>query len=515
MPEVTQKDLDDLGTAIREMRKSVETQVDEVKAGLRTEEESRKEHIQRYVDIEKKVEELRRLMPEPGKLTERQGNAAASKGGIFDGDEPMLSWIELMAMPANSPVLRGPDADLVRNMQDANDSVALQLAMRTHRHQDVEKATRETLKTKDYARLRRACKHGGFGDDYFKDTLMHPSSGGAGAPLTTTILSSTLFEEVTLRLRVADKFPTIPLVNNKQDFPIQRGYPIGVRLGVATTDPPPRADMTGSPWPGATFFTSVSFGLVKFDVVDVGGYMWFNDHMLTDTVLPWMPFMNRQIAFAIARARDRACFEGDIQGRSAGAHMDDWGDTYLTNDARTLWNGLRRIGANYTLDNSAAVFDVDAFRAGKKKLGIFGFNVQDLYCWINISSHYNLIHDPDVVTVDKIGIDRATIRTGTQGFIDAIPFGASEWVREDLASTGVAANGGTLTCAVIADTSRFLLGTWGVVQLELTRVAPMLANIIQGHSREDFVPMEAIDGNKIFAAGASSSPVVIIRNVAK
>lgn len=512
MPDITQADLDAVGTKIKAMRDDVLADNELVKQGLKSESEKVTAFEKKLDDITKTIDDLRRLIPDPMQLTQRQGDAATQKGGIFEG-EPTLSYLELLSIDPRSNVLRGSDVDQMKSLHDANDAVAIQLAMRANKW-GPEEAVKQTSKVKDYQRLNRNTKHAGYGDDYFKDTMMHPSSGGAGAPLTTTILSSSFFEEVRLSLRVSNQFPVIPLVNNKQDFPIQRGYPIGVRGGVATTDPPPRAEIT-TPWPGASYFTSVSFGLVSFNVVDVLGYMWFNDHMLTDTILPWLPFMRNQIAFAIARARDRACMDGDIQGRTAGAHMDDWQDNFPTNDARTLWNGMRRLATNYTLSNAGNVFDVDAFRAGRKKMGIYGQDQASNVCWTTIGSWYNLIHDPDMVTVDKIGIDRATIRTGTQGFVDNCPIIPVEWVSEALDANGVVVSGGTLTAAILADTSRFLLGSYGVVSIEMTRVAPMLANIIQGHVREDFVPLEAIDGNKIFAAGASASPVVVVRNCAK
>ena len=509
---ITREDLDTLEGLVKQMEKTVVDQVKEIKDQVRTQKESLDEFKKRAEDIDKTIMTLRRELPDESKLTARQQEGAARKGGLFDG-EPFLDYPELITLSPKHPFLRGTDKEMLHDLCDTNDAVALQLAFRTAKYNgNIQMAMEMTSRTKDWKRWNRVRKFAGFPEmEVGKDTLMYPESGGAGAPLSTTILSAQMLEPVRLDLRVANQFETIPLMMNRQDFPANRGDGMGVRGGAGTTDPPPRADIT-TPWPSAAHFTSIQFGTVKFDVVDVLAYMWFSDHMITDTVIPWLPYVTRQIAYCISRARDSACLEGDIQGRTQGAHMDDHANTYTVQDRRTLWNGLRRIAANYYVNGGAQTFQLDEFRAQRAGLGRYGLTPSNVVCWLGIGSVYDIMADPAVTKVNEFGPD-ATIRTGQLADVEGCALIPTEWMRKDLDANGFGAAAGTFTSSVMADTSRFLLGTYGGVAIELTRIAPMLANIIQASVREDFVPLEAIDANKVFAAGLSEVPCNVSRNL--
>lgn len=515
---IEQKDLDRLGTMIEEMGRTVKTQVDEVKEGFRTDQESRKEFAKRVADIETAITDLRKKLPPDGAVLAFEGEAATRSGGLFAKGEPMLDYPDLLQLNRNANVLRGTDAELTSDLQDANDAVAMQICMRTARYKgNVQLAIQDASRTKDWKRWQRVCKTAGYPVwDVGKTTMLYPESGGEGANLTTTTLSSQLFEYVSLALRVSNNFPSVRLGNHAEKFPIVRSDGIGVRGGAATTDPPPRADLTAGtygPWPSNDHFTTPTFGQVSFDVKDILAYMWFSDHMIQDSFIPFLPFMREQIGLCIARARDRACMSGDIQGIVQGAHMDDYADAYTVQDARTLWNGLRRVAANYMIDGSAAAYGYDEFKKQTKAIDKFGMTRSNVVLWLAVGAMYDLMADSAFQKVNEFG-PQAVVRTGQLGAVEGVAVIPTEWIPTDMASTGYSGNAGVLTAAVMADTSRFLLGSMGGVSVELTRVAPMLANIIQASTREDFVPMEAIDANKIFAA-SGTVPVSVMRNLTK
>jgi len=190
--------------------------------------------------------------------------------------------------------------------------------------------------------------------------------------------------------------------------------------------------------------------------------------------------------------------------------MDDHADTFTVQDARTLWNGLRRIGANYTT-SIAGVFDPDDFRAIRKKMGIFGMDPNALRAWMSPSTLYDLMDAPEVQTVEKFG-PQATVKTGTLAMLDGVALIPSEWVPTDT-TNGYSAAAGVSTLVIMANVERFMLGQLqGGLQVETTRHAPMLTTIIQAAARYDFKPIEPVNGSGIFAA-SGVSPVQVATNV--
>lgn len=494
--------LEDLGRAVYAMGH----QLKEDRAGSKTIEETQGEFTARLSDIDKMIEKLRTDLVPNTPLTDHQSESAIRKGGLFskgvDG-KPCLKAREVLEMPVSSALLRGSDAERVKDIKDAYDATVIRMWQEVKRVGDMKTAQENVTKLPDFQRLQRALEAAGYAK-----TLIHPASGGIAADLTWTMLSSEVLDLVRLRLRVASEAVPVPLVHNLQAFPANRGDAIGVRGGAAVGDPPPRTDIT-SVIPGAAMFSSVAFGLVNFQVQHVLGFLWWSDDAVTDTSIAMVPYLRDQVAFAISRAVDRACMSGDIQGQTQGNHFDDHAAAFTVQDARTLWNGLRRIGTNYTT-SLAAVYTADDFRDQRKRLGIYGLNPDTLRCWMAAQTMYDLMEDPDVLTIDKFG-PQATVKTGVLAMIDGVQLIPSEWVPTDT-TNGVSEAAGTKGLCIMADMSRFMLGQLGGLNVESTRHAPMLTTIVQAGARYDFKPIEPVDGSGIFAVGGVS-PVQITSNV--
>lgn len=500
--------VEDVGKMVYDLGKMIQEHKSEINDGNKTRDESLAEADKRLGDLYEAVEKLRKDRPAPTVVTERQGEFATRRGGLFDvtkSDEPTLTLQEVLSLSPQANILRGSDAERVKDIHDSFDATVFRQWIEFAKLKDWRTAQDRVLKLPDFKRLERSVETA----NYAK-TLIHPASGGIAEPLTWTLLSASVLDLVRLQLRVANQFRQVQLVHHKQDIPANRGDGIGVKGGVGATDPPPTGNIT-SPIPGAAMFTSVSFGLVSFDCEDVLGFLWWSDRAVTDSVISLVPYMREMVAFAVSRAVDRACMSGDTQA----THMDDWNTDFATNDARKLWNGLRRMSANYMTDNANAAYDQTDFRLQRKRLGIYGQNPDQLRCWMPVEVLYDLYDEDSVLTVDKFG-PQAVVRTGVLLKMDGVDLIPSEWVPTTLSGvTGFGDNpagAGTEGAVVMANADRFILGQLGTLQVEQTRFAPMMTTILQAAARYDFQPIEAVDGNGIFASGGTA-PVDVLYDV--
>jgi hypothetical protein len=508
---VTQEDMAkaiyDIGAMVKEDRK----RIDETDSQAKTKSESLERFEKQLGDLGKMFQEFKKQRPPDPHVNELQGAYAARKGGLFKKGAPTLPYEELLRLSPSADIVRGEDQELLKDLQDSHDAVVFKHSLESIVHK-VDMNPRKqaiveerTFKGRDFKRFQDLVTYTGYAK---VDEIIHPSTGGMANPLTMSLVSGRVADLVRINLNVANQFPEYPMQNWDEKIPVNTLDSIGVRGGAADSDPPPK-DIFSSPVPAAGYFGSIGFNQAALQTEDVLHYLIWNDRAVSDTVIAMVPYLRNMIAFGHARAIDRACMSGDIAGRVAGSHMDDHASAFLANDARSLWNGLRRIGENNYTDLGGVVIDSDDVKASAKRMGVYGTDKAQMRLWMNTGPAWDMMGDPDVMTIDKWG-PSATLRTGQLAMIWGIPILPTEWIPTDLdGATGVSTAIGTETAAVLARVDRYVLGVFGATRIETTRIAPQLSTVIQAAGAFDFVPLEAVDGSEVFA-GTGGLPVDIM-----
>jgi hypothetical protein len=167
--------------------------------------------------------------------------------------------------------------------------------------------------------------------------------------------------------------------------------------------------------------------------------------------------IRKEVNLGIARSEERAYLDGD----TTGTHMD--ADVTAGTDFRKAYKGIRKLG----LANSAngSVYDHAGDLPSKilfdnllLKMGKFGSEKADL-CWIMGSFVENRLVTgaiPELFTAFAFGGQASNV-TGQVPPVYGIKGVTSEWVREDLAATGVYTVGGeTKTWMALVKKSRIL-----------------------------------------------------------
>ena len=188
--------------------------------------------------------------------------------------------------------------------------------------------------------------------------------------------------------------------------------------------------------------------------VKLGVKVTFTEELNEDSIIPVLPTLEGNLAYALEEGREQATINGD----SGGTHQDnDVGAS--TTDRRVAWDGLRKYAlANSGSKVSLGTFSTSNVRSMRAAMGKYGVNPDQLVWIVGPKGYQNLRDLDEVTTVEKFG-DSATIRNGRLEQFDGIPLILSGAVRQDVGSAGVnAASGNTYSFMLCAHKQAFVFG---------------------------------------------------------
>jgi len=298
---------------------------------------------------------------------------------------------------------------------------------------------------------------------------------GLGKEFVPQELSTRILEIYEQELRVAKLFETINMPSNPYLMPVMLNDPMAIYRTEGTVS---LSDQATGTITAALTFTAKTF--LYFTRI--------TDEATEDLIAPALPAIKRYIAQSLARALETTIINGD----TTTTHMD--ADVTDATDARKAFKGLRKYAKAGSLEISAADLSdkskaLGVIRSMRLKMKRFGQNPNNLALIVSNSAFVKLLNTDQVVTYDKFG-PNATVDTGVLERIDGIPIIVSEFVREDLATTGVYTTTGlTNTEILMVYTPAFLIGQRGSVKVEEARDISTTSNMLVTSMRNDFEPM--------------------------
>ncbi len=288
-------------------------------------------------------------------------------------------------------------------------------------------------------------------------------------------LSTRILEVYKQELRVARLFETISMPSNPYLMPVMLNDPMAIY----------RTEGTGSLSDQATGTITAA---LTFTAKTFLYFTRITDEATEDLIAPALPAIKRYIAQSLARALETTIINGD----TTSTHMD--ADVTGTTDARKAFKGLRKLANAGSLEIDAHNLSTPAsalgvIRSMRLKMKRFGQNPNNLALIVSNSAFVKLLNTDEVITYDKFG-PNATVDSGILERIDGIPIIVSEFVREDLATTGVYTTTGlTNTEILMVYTPAFLIGQRGSVKVEEARDVSTTSNMLVTSMRNDFEPM--------------------------
>ena len=313
---------------------------------------------------------------------------------------------------------------------------------------------------------------------------------GAGDEWVPTMVSSQYIEEFELDKQVLDQFTSIDMPSSPYDLPVQKDVTVARK----------QAESAGS---GGVASTNFGTSKVTFQATKLVEHMALPEELNEDSAPGILALVRAEVVKAQGRAWERAIIDGD----DSVTHMD--ADVLSAEDARKSWKGLRKLAlANSASVNfGAAAISVANLRAMRVLMKKFGASERLLFWLVSTKGYQQMINLPEVTTVEKFGA-MATILRGALAALDGIPIIVSEFMRDDLAATGVnTAPADALSGVILCNRSRFFWGERSGIKVKavMDPTPPADRWLLASRWRGDF---------KGHAQGANETSVVLGRNIA-
>lgn len=295
------------------------------------------------------------------------------------------------------------------------------------------------------------------------------TDGGNWIP---TILATNFIPEFELERRVANEVNQMNMRGNPYEVPVQSGVTTARIIAEKTA------------------ITDANFNTTKltFNAKKYGEFYCLPEELNEDSAVDFMAIGRSEIVEAQIRARETGLLNGD----DSGTHQDSDTDAGGADLAEKGFKGYRKL----SLANSANGGDVDFAGAAVTtakldemvtNMGKFGVNPRDVYFTFGSSGYNQAVSLPEVTSVEKFG-SAATILTGALAAFRGKPVIISDFIREDLAASGVH-DGVTVDRTVVhaINRRRFFLGIRRPIR---TRIMQDLADqdrwLMASYQRMDF-----------------------------
>ena len=301
------------------------------------------------------------------------------------------------------------------------------------------------------------------------------SGGGAGGafrlPAATweTEVSTAMEDEVRRRLVVAGLVRTVPMNN-----PIMK-VPLNPEAGYATWVT--NAQFGTSSSSGATVSHALKELTLNSFKLATREYIAFEED--EDSLIAILPIVRDAMVRRMAKSVDKAM----LIGAGAGADPITGLATY---DATSVVNLDE---SDIAAGTAGAGLTAAKLMLARKDLGYWGLEPSELIAIVNTSSYYQLLEDPNFLTVDKVG-DRATLLTGQIGSIGNTPV---------IVSAEFAAATAGNVAAIIFNPRNFMVGNHRGMRVDTDDNVETQSRILVASMRMGMTQISDTDGQGVSA----------------
>lgn len=308
-----------------------------------------------------------------------------------------------------------------------------------------------------------------------------------GLELSWVEYSASLSERVRIEQRIVANLPQVQMKTATLKSPVLVTDAMGTLAGQVT------AVISAF----NTTETGMTFYQPTWTAKKVRVRQQFSNELTEDSLTAVMSIVMSALARGLARPVEHAVLNGATAG--SGSFDSDDG-AWAATDYRLAFDGLRKL----TLAASkvdCGTFNVTNLRATRATMGRFGLNPADLMIIVSARTLLkNFMSLTEVSTVEKYG-PQAVILTGQLAAFDGVPLIPSEFSRDDLNASGLAATGAGKSCAVWVHRPTWVVGSLGQPR---TATREDIINDIWdgvGYDRKAFAALEdpAVAGNNSVA----------------
>ena len=327
------------------------------------------------------------------------------------------------------------------------------------------------------------------------------AGGEVGALWVPTAVSEAYVEEYNLERKVAGLFQEIKMPTNPYDFPVMSNGAVATKLGENT-------QKSSKDQFGATKIT--------FRATTLSNQYELPEELTEDSAVDVMKLIREQLIIGQEKAMEIAILEGDTTSTHQHANSYFGAGVPASDSSERVFDGLRKraLAAELTVDCGGKPLNESQATLVRRKMGKYGINPAEL-AWIAGVNVYNeFMQLDDVRTLEQYG-PQAPVLSGELGKYEGIPIIVSEYMREDLAATGVNTDtDDALASLILVNRKRWFTGLRRAIQVRVEdyRIQYDVTDMVS-FSRRAFEGVLKSDGSN--AAGAfGEKSVALLINVA-
>lgn len=227
--------------------------------------------------------------------------------------------------------------------------------------------------------------------------------------------------------------------------------------------------------------SAMTGGKVSFNPVKLKTLVTVSDEAKNEAIVgALLDVVKQDIAYSLAIGVEDALVNGDTTG--------DINDNPPATDVSNAFDGLRKYGLDNSVDNGGGAITISSIRTAVKQMGVFGSNPSECVLIVNPRVYAQLKNLTDLQTIDKIG-NAAVLKTGTVAMLDGMQVVVTDFIPNDLDSTGNVSSSGNQTAAIIVNTKAFKVGKRNLVEFEQDRNIVNDTMIYTGRVYRDFHKM--------------------------
>ena len=227
--------------------------------------------------------------------------------------------------------------------------------------------------------------------------------------------------------------------------------------------------------------SAMTGGKVSFNPVKLKTLVTVSDEAKNEAIVgALLDVVKQDIAYSLAIGVEDALVNGDTTG--------DINDNPAATDVSNAFDGLRKYGLDNSVDNGGGAITISSIRTAVKQMGVFGSNPSECVLIVNPRVYAQLKNLTDLQTIDKIG-NAAVLKTGTVAMLDGMQVIVTDFIPNDLDSTGNVSSSGNKTAAIIVNTKAFKVGKRNLVEFEQDRNIVNDTMIYTGRVYRDFHKM--------------------------
>ena len=421
--------------------------------------ELQEKHKKEFEELQKKQDEK---IKEAVEKAEANRKSVEDLGELLTGEKASDEQILMSKLEKSEKISGDKETDFDKDFKRAHDRLSiLDYVMRVRAGKSLE-TVKATRTYKEYINL------------YKRIHKAFDEGAGTGLEWMPQVLSSRLIEyvEASPDFTIVDLFERITMLSSTFKIPREDGV-VTVYKG----------SIGGTPTE-----SSAATGNAQFDAEKIIGYTKLFYEAEEDMIISAMPLIEKRLTKALAKGISDAIVNGD----DSTTHMD--ANVTSATDRRKLWKGLRKLcqRASFTY-NVAGAWTQEKLRKFENFLDIaFGMAFDDLAFIFGKDSYNQIRNLAEVRTVEKAGVNVATILKGRLQDIDAIGVNATSLVSDAVSANGVVsatAASNTKGQALLVYKPGFAYGSKRTLLLETDK------NIITQHidvvasMRGDFQPL--------------------------